>query len=270
MADEDGLTVMLSPVHLAAVLQGEAITPPETLNNRLWGGLKVLGGALELAGSAALLAAPEPTMLTKAGGIVLAVHGSDTAAAGLRQIWTGQPEKTLTEMGATALAKELGADDQTAENIGVAVDIAVPVAAAMVVGAARVMSVRAGRIVLAEEEAAGGHTIARHVGRTEGQLQARLASEPRIPAASSFRTIEEAQAVLSRAMRANRQVIETWAKNPNAPNRLRLLFNAGQDIGYGVVRQTGGLQNMQKVRIVLEKTSVNGKLYYILTSFPEP
>ncbi len=43
-------------------------------------------------------------------------------------------------------------------------------------------------------EAAGGHTLERHVGKTEAQLAQRLASETRISAASSFtdRSVAEA------------------------------------------------------------------------------
>ena len=41
-------------------------------------------------------------------------------------------------------------------------------------------------------------------------------------------------------------------------------------MGYGVVRATGSLAKMNKIRVVLKATQVNGKLYFILTSFPEP
>src|SRR6188768_1961460 len=54
LADTDGssgdLQIALSPVQLAAVLEGESIQPGETSNNRLWGGLQIVGGALELVG----------------------------------------------------------------------------------------------------------------------------------------------------------------------------------------------------------------------------
>jgi hypothetical protein len=37
----------------------------------------------------------------------------------------------------------------------------------------------------------------------------------------------------------------------------------------GVVRATNQLVRLSKVRIVLEMEQYNGKLYYILTAFPE-
>jgi hypothetical protein len=58
------------------------------MSNRLWGGLQVVGGALEMVGAAALCVVPDPTMASKAGCVMFGVHGSDTAAARLRQVWT--------------------------------------------------------------------------------------------------------------------------------------------------------------------------------------
>src|SRR5215510_10284352 len=78
MPDEEGINIVLSPAQLAAVLVGESIAPDHTLTNRLWGGARAIGGALELIGAFGLAVAPEPTMVTKAGAVVLAAHGGDT------------------------------------------------------------------------------------------------------------------------------------------------------------------------------------------------
>jgi hypothetical protein len=238
--------------------------------NRLWGGVKLLGGGLELVGAAALILTPEPTALTKVGGWGLGVHGSDTFATGLRQVWTGHSERTLTEQAATATARALGASEAEAERVGMIVDVAVPLFAASLAAAARIASVRAGRIVLAEQEAMGGHTIARHVARTEEQLQARLVSQPRIPAASSFASVNAAENVLSQAVRVNAGPIRAWASTATQGQRFRIIYDAGKNIGYGVLRSTEKMQDMQKVLMVLEKTNVGGKIYFILTSYPIP
>jgi hypothetical protein len=47
-------------------------------------------------------------------------------------------------------------------------------------------------------------------------------------------------------------------------------FDAGSKVGYGVVRATGAMTDMQGVRIVLRMTRQAGKLYYVLTSYPIP
>ncbi|WP_324129944.1 hypothetical protein [Erwinia psidii] len=45
MTDNNGLKIVLSPVHLAAVLSDKSISESETLSNRLWGGLGLAGGS---------------------------------------------------------------------------------------------------------------------------------------------------------------------------------------------------------------------------------
>jgi hypothetical protein len=102
------------------------------------------------------------------------------------------------------LAQLLGVDKETAERIGDGV------AGALV--AARVAAIRAGRISLAAHEAQGGHTIARHVGRTETELRARLASQKSIPAASTFQTLAQAEHAVTKGLQANRVAIAQWAR----------------------------------------------------------
>jgi len=268
--ETEALTIALTPIQLSAILSKENISPREAFLNRLGGGFKVVGGAVELMGAAALLLVPEPTMVTKVGGTVLGVHGSDAFSTGVRQVWTGMEELTVTEQAGAAAARYLGASDAQARKIGLAVDIAVPLAVASVLGAARIASVRAGRIALAEHELAGGHTIARHVGRTEAELRARLASQPRIPAATSFATLGSAEVAVTDALRANARAIQKWAAGALLNQRLRITYDAAKTIGYGIVRGSEVLSEMQKVIVVLEKTTRNGKLYFVLTAFPVP
>ena len=45
--EESGMTVVMSPVQLAAVLSDKSVPEAETLSNRLLGGLGVLLGAVE-------------------------------------------------------------------------------------------------------------------------------------------------------------------------------------------------------------------------------
>lgn len=272
--DEEGLTVVLSPVQLAAVLSGQAISDGEMLSNRLWGGLKVLGGSLEMVGAAALLVTPEPTMATKVGGAALGIHGSDTTSAGARQVWTGRNEQTLTEQGSTALARRLGASPQTASNIGIAVDVAVPIAVSIGAAAVRVAAIRStSRISLVEHEAVagskvGGHTIAKHIGKTEAELRARLAAESHVPMASTFKSLDIAERLLYRALHSNRVAIEAWARTAAPNSKYVINFVANEEVGMGVVRATGQLEKLSKLRIVLKLQFYQGKPYYILTSFP--
>jgi hypothetical protein len=268
--DDGGVSIILSPVQLAAVLENQTVSDTETRTNRLWGTVTLIGGAIELVGAAALLLTPEPTTVTKIAGGALAVHGSDTVSTGLRQIWTGRPQSTVTAETAAAACRSLGCDPDTASKVGTAVDIMVPVAAAAAVGAARLIAVRAGTIDLWAEEAAGGHTIEKHVAKTEADLRLRLVQEPKIPAASSFRNLAEAEQFVSQALRSNASAVQTWASTARPGAIYRFVYQAGRSAGYGVVRATGKMQQMTVIRVVLQKTALDNKIYFVLTAFVEP
>lgn len=141
-------------------------------------------------------------------------------------------------------------------------------------GAARLAAVRGGRIALAEHEAqagsrVGGHTILKHVGKTEAELRARLAAELRVPAASTFTNLRVAEESISKVLQVESATIKAWAQGAN-PRRLELTRDLGKAIGMGVVRRTNQLVKMSKVRVVLKFETYNGMPYYILTAFPMP
>ena len=177
----------------------------------------------------------------------------------------------LTSDGTTTLALLLGVDAATAERIGDRVDLVVPLFVASALAAARTIAVRAGRISLAGHEAQGGHTIARHVAQTEEQLRARLAAQTRIPAASSFETL-----IAGRESRICRASCQPDGYRPIGQEQLhRTASDAFDWISFGPNRswchpRHGQLAPMSKVRIVLQKKAIAGKLYYILTAFPIP
>lgn len=122
---------------------------------------------------------------------------------------------------------------------------------------------------MASEEAAGGHTIARHVGRTEEQLRARLMAQKKIPVASTFRTLKDAERAVAEAIRANKNAIKEWAKTAMAGQTKSFPYNANRVIGEGVVRSTGQLQKMTKMVVVIRKVQEQNRIYFILTSYPK-
>jgi hypothetical protein len=271
--DSDSVRVVLSAPQLAAVLSRQSISQSEMLSNRLWGGLQVVGGVLEMVGAAALCVLPEPTMASKAGCVVFGVHGSDTAATGLRQVWTARDTATLTQRGTTKLAEAMKASPEMANNIGLSLDMIVPFGFAGSIKGARVASVTMGRIDLRMHEAkagswVGGHTIEKHVARTEAQLRERLANETDRKVVSSFTNLETAERVISRVMQANASRIRNWSQS-SVTYPLILKGSAGENAGYGIVRTTGKLVPLSNVQIVLRRKEYNGMPYYILTSFLE-
>lgn len=262
-----GLEVVLTPLQLAAILQNDSIEEGSALTNRFWGAAAVVAGAMEMQGAAALLLVPEPTLATKLAGGAMALHGSDTSAAGWVQLITGRTRTTLTTQAVAAAARALGADPQAATFVGMAVDMAVPTAAGFV-GAARAIAIRRGAISLAAEEAAGGHTIRKHVGQTEAQLRARLATDRKIPAATSFRTLREAEQVVADALRRNKTAIQEWAKTAPIGEKKVLQYEAGRIIGGGVVRATNQMQAMTAIVVVLRKEIFQNRIYFVFTAYP--
>jgi hypothetical protein len=123
---------------------------------------------------------------------------------------------------------------------------------------------------LTAEEAAGGHTIAKHIGKTEAELRLRLSQEPRITAASSFRNLTEAEQFVSQALQRNSVAIEGWAQTARAGDVRAFVYNAGKAVGQGVVRSTGKMQTMTSLRVVLQKTQIANKIYFVLTTYPIP
>ncbi|SMG53101.1 RNase A-like domain-containing protein [Paraburkholderia susongensis] len=270
--DRDGVRVVFSAPQLAAMLARVSISETETLSNRLWGGLQVVGGVLEMVGAGALCVLPEPTMASKAGCVAFGLHGSDTAASGLRQLWTGTDTQTLTQRGTAKLAEAMKVSPDMANNIGLSLDIAVPFGFAGSIRAARVARVTMGRINLEMHEAKagsgiGGHTLEKHVGKDKAWLQARLAREPRREMVSSFFDRQAAEWAISGIMQKRASDIQAWTRPGNASRTLQLVGETGRTVGYGLVRETGKMIELSKVEMFLRKERYNGMPYYVVTAF---
>ncbi|MBB5412181.1 hypothetical protein HDG34_006152 [Paraburkholderia sp. HC6.4b] len=273
--EPDGVRVVLSAPQLAAVLTRQSISQTEMLSNRLWGGLQLVGGLLEMVGAGALCVMPEPTMASKAGCIVFGAHGSDTTSAGLRQIWTARDTATLTQLGTTKLAETMRAGPDAANNIGLFLDLAVSVSVAGSIKAVRASEITMGRFRLMQHEAKpgsrfGGHTFEKHVARTEAQLRERLAREPKRRVVSSFTDLQTAEWAISKVIQDNAARITTWAQSHTGSIRLELTGDAGRQVGYGVIRKTGEMVNLSKVHMFLIRKEYNGMPYYVLTAYLMP
>lgn len=223
-------------------------------------------GTLELTGATALCIAPDPSGLTKAACVVVGVHSLDSIHAAANQVLTGSNTRTATFQLATATAKKLGADNKSAMNIGLMVDISVPTAFAFAAGAARVASVRFGKLKLAEHEAVKG-IKAGHVNISEADLLARLARSPKTPLASSFVNIEQAERFISAGLKANRWKIIYWAA-AKSESILELSWQSRTVVGYGFRQGSTTRLEAYAVRIVLHRKVFNGKPYYLLSSYP--
>ncbi|MCU5775516.1 hypothetical protein N5923_19285 [Erwiniaceae bacterium BAC15a-03b] len=275
MDSDEGMKIILSPVQLAALLSDQSVSEGESMSNRLYGGLGIAGGIVEMFGAGAMCVVPEPTMLTKAGCVIVGTHSLDTLQASLRQVWTGRDTRSDTYNSAVSLAESLGADKKTAMKVGFTVDLAIPVAFSFAIGAERVVAIRSGRIKLLTHEApsgsrVAGHTIDKHVGKTTEELFARLESSPRLMQSSSFISTQDAEILISKVLRNNKNQIAILAKNVPSGQNLKMVFNGsfGRKTGISVSRGSRKAQDCYKIRVILKFEYWHGKPYFLLTSFP--
>lgn len=274
---DDGLKIVLSPVQLAAALSDKSVTESEKMSNRLMGGLGLVMGTLELAGATALCMAPEPTGLTKAACIIVGAHSMDSINSAANQVLSGKNVRSATYRAAIEMAKQFGADEDTAWKVGLTFDVAIPVALSLGAGAVRVAAIRTGRIKLIQHESVtghtpGGHAILKHIGKTQHELAARLKSTENMArppnAISSFTNINLAEKSVSDAIKVNKEWIKIWAASRPGHN-LNIKYDTGKAIGYSLFRGSQKLTPATKVKVVLKYELYNGKPYYILTAFPE-
>jgi Bacterial CdiA-CT RNAse A domain len=116
-------------------------------------------------------------------------------------------------------------------------------------------------------EAAGGHTLERHVGKTEAQLAQRLDRDQRISAASSFTYRSVAETAIAEAMSKNQSAIDSWVKSRS--NRYTIDYDANKIIGITMRRNASKATQTSRLRIVLQRSTKLPPGYFILTAYPQ-
>ena len=120
---------------------------------------------------------------------------------------------------------------------------------------------------LERDEQRGGHTIARHVGRTDAQLAARLKRES-ISAASTYIDLENAERVVAAALAANEREVRRWVDRRGPRSNLAVRYRAREGLPTGRLLRRG-----QKASVEVPGAVVvlrwRGEDFYVLTSYPE-
>lgn len=124
-----------------------------------------------------------------------------------------------------------------------------------------------GRYDLRRDESRGGHTLSRHVGRTDEELARRLRKERNIAAASTWTNQEIAEETVAAALRAERGRIDSWMRRGEPRPNLALHFNAGRPIGRSLRRGEDSSAACTNAVIVLRADDPDG--FYVLTTYPE-
>ena len=124
-----------------------------------------------------------------------------------------------------------------------------------------------GRYDLERDEERGGHTVKKHVGRTDRQLEERLQHERNISAASTWTDLDTAETTVAAGLRAERGRIENWMRRGYPRANLALHYDAGRIIGRSLRRGDSNTVDCTASVIVLRADGPDS--FYVLTTYPE-
>jgi hypothetical protein len=122
---------------------------------------------------------------------------------------------------------------------------------------------------LARDEQLGGHTLARHVGRTDAQLHQRLDREPQISAASTYDARSTAERVVGETISRFSARVSDWkARKGNRPNLTLRFKGDSRAIGRSLERGQREPVACYDALVVLRWDERRHDAY-VLTSYPE-
>lgn len=116
-----------------------------------------------------------------------------------------------------------------------------------------------------------GHAIARHVGKSDAQLRARLERDGK-SVVSGFYDIEAAAVAIVRTIRysPNDRRVQRWLKDDESRRRLALRRTFDRPVGR-IVYRDGGARDGATTVAVLTKWRESGRIgYRLLTAYVEP
>ena len=121
---------------------------------------------------------------------------------------------------------------------------------------------------LARDEARGGHTLARHVGRSDEDLRDRLRRE-HVSAASTYTDRVTAERVVAAALAGNRVRVDAWLGRDGGRPNLVLDYRGegGAPIGRSLRRGERRAVPCTDALVVLRWDG--GRAFYVLTTYPE-
>ena len=120
---------------------------------------------------------------------------------------------------------------------------------------------------LSQDEAAGGHTLKKHVGRTDDELRERLRRERNISAASTYTDRETAERAIGEAIERNREKIQRWLEREGGHPNLVLDYDSDHPVGRTIRRGEEQAEPCSHAVVVLKWDGE--RQYHVLTSYPE-
>ena len=119
---------------------------------------------------------------------------------------------------------------------------------------------------LSADEQAGGHTLRKHVGRSDDELRQRLAQES-ISASSTYTDRAAAEFAVGNALQENQGRIEKWLARSDGNSNLVLDYRSDQPVGRTLHRGDSASRPCNSAKVVLRWESSSE--FYVLTSYPE-
>jgi hypothetical protein len=126
---------------------------------------------------------------------------------------------------------------------------------------------RSDRYDLSRDERRGGHTLGKHVGRTDEELRERLERERDISAASTWTDRAAAEETVAAALRANQSKVDRWNERGYPRANLALHFDAGHTIGRTMRHGENTSEPCTSAVVVLKADRDGG--FFVLTTYPE-
>ena len=114
----------------------------------------------------------------------------------------------------------------------------------------------------------GGHTLARHVGKTDAELLDRLRREPQISTASTYTDRATAERVVGAALASPGRAFDAWRTRTGRRPNFVLRYNARETIGRSMSRGRSTSARCDRAVIVLRWDDRLHR-FYVLTSYPE-
>jgi len=134
--------------------------------------------------------------------------------------------------------------------------------------AAAVPSFGSTRRDLSQDEAAGGHTLRKHVGRSDDELRERLRHERNISAASTWNDRGSAESAVGAAIAQQSGKITRWLERDSHPN-LVLDYDGDSAHPFGRTLRRGGDQVEPCAHAVIVLKWDGSNTYHVLTAYPE-
>jgi len=122
---------------------------------------------------------------------------------------------------------------------------------------------------LSIDESMGGHTLARHVGKSDAELRERLKREKQISAASTYTDRDAAERAAGAALASGGDELANWQKRSGRrPNLVLHFADPDHPLGRSLSRGQRTATPASRALVVL-RWDVRANRFYVLTSYPE-